>query len=80
MKNSQPQSKKPIVKTFGAKFKDGVLEPTERLELREGQDVQITVTLLPVGRPSAVHHVELPRWRGKVLGPLNREEIYADLS
>ena len=31
------------------------------------------------GQPEPRHPVELPRWPGKVLGNLTREEIYADV-
>ena len=34
-------------KTIGAKYKKGLIEPLERLELGEGEEIEATVSSLP---------------------------------
>lgn len=66
-----------LIRTIRAQMRGGVLEPLERVDLPEGQPLNVTITIpttLPKKkRPLGVWHL------GPLRGRLTRDEIYGDL-
>lgn len=57
--------------TIKARFSRGVLEPLERLELREGEEVTVTIVALP----SKTHAGWVERTAGGWVGLVDAEEL-----
>lgn len=57
--------------TIKARFSGGVLKPLENLELREGEEVTVTIIALP----SQTHPDWLERTTGGWLGLVDAEEL-----
>jgi predicted DNA-binding antitoxin AbrB/MazE fold protein len=52
--------------TIRARVRGGVLEPIDRIELREGDEVTVTIIDLPSGRDLAAFARSRGGWRGTI--------------
>jgi hypothetical protein len=59
-----------------------VIELDQEPGLPDGQEVSVTLQRVcpGPGRAPTAAGLDLPRWQGRVLGKLNRDEIYDDRS
>jgi predicted DNA-binding antitoxin AbrB/MazE fold protein len=66
-------------RTIRAKFSNGVIEPLEKLDLDEGEEITVTIIVLP--KPSGKKH-GLRRsaggWKGLIDAEKLKKDIYAD--
>jgi predicted DNA-binding antitoxin AbrB/MazE fold protein len=63
-------------KTIKARYKKGLIEPLEKLDLEEGEEVEITVSSLPVNeRAREAIKATAGAWNGEV----NCDELIKDI-
>ncbi len=67
-----------MTKTIRARFKGGVLEPMEGIDLPEGEEVTITITKQPSAEDVEAFRRAAGSWRGKVDAEELIRNIYAD--
>lgn len=67
-----------MTKTIRARFKAGVLEPMERIDLPEGEEVTLTITKEPSTEDIEAFRRAAGSWRGKVDAEELVRNIYAD--
>lgn len=65
-------------KTIRARFKGGVLEPLEKIELPEGEEVTVTIALEPSVEDIEAFRRAAGSWRGKVDAEALIRNLYAD--
>lgn len=66
-----------LIKTIRAQVRRGMLEPLERIDLPEGQPLNVTIRVT-TALPKKRHHLSV--WHlGQIKGQLTRDEIYGDL-
>ena len=67
-----------MTRTIRARFKGGVLEPLENVELPEGAEVTVTIDKEPSAEDVEAFRRAAGSWRGKVDGETLIRNIYAD--
>ncbi len=65
-------------KTIRARFRGGVLEPMDRIDLPEGEEVTVTITKQPSAEDLEAFRRAAGSWRGKVDAEELIRNIYAD--
>ncbi len=67
-----------MTKTIRARFKGGVLEPMERIDLPEGEEVTLTITKEPSVEDVEAFRGAAGSWRGKADAEELIRSIYDD--
>lgn len=64
--------------TIRARFRGGVLEPLERIELPEGEEVTVTIAWRASATDAEAFHRAAGSWRGKLDAEALIRDVYAD--
>ncbi len=67
-----------MTRTIRARFTGGVLEPMERIDLPEGEEVTLTITKEPSAGDAEAFRRAAGSWRGKLDAEELIRNIYAD--
>lgn len=67
-----------MTKTIRARFKGGMLEPMERVDLPEGEEVTLTITKEPSAEDVEAFRRAAGSWHGKVDAEKLIRNIYSD--
>ena len=67
-----------MTKTIRARFTGGVLEPLERIDLPEGEEVTLTITKEPSAEDVEAFRRAAGSWQGKVDAEALIRNIYDD--
>ncbi len=67
-----------MTRTIRARFKGGVIEPLERIELPDGAEVTVTVATEPSEEDVDAFRRAAGKWRGKLDAEELLRNIYAD--
>lgn len=67
-----------MIRTIRARFRGGVLEPLEGIDLAEGKEVAVTIQDAPLDEDLEAFRRAAGSWRGKVDAEVLIRNIYAD--
>lgn len=68
-----------VSKTIKARFRNGIIEPLEKMELREGEEFTLTIVRLPeISEESDAFSKSRGGWKGLVDCEELKRNIYAD--
>jgi len=65
-------------RTIKAKFSNGVIEPLEKLNLDEGEEITVTIAEIPMSSGDAGFEKSAGGWKGLIDAEKLKKNIYAD--